>query len=70
MNELPSTDKGHESKPIYTVAEFAALFNRHKSWAYRLIYAGRINVISDYGTMMIPASEVEKIIRTAKRYVG
>jgi hypothetical protein len=58
------------SKPVYTVSEFAALFNRHKSWAYRLIYAGRIQVISDFGLMMVPSSEVEKIIGTAHRYVG
>ena len=58
------------AKPVNTVAEFAALFSRHKSWAYRHIYAGRINVISQFGLMMIPAAEVEKIVATAGRYTG
>ncbi len=63
-------EKPTTQKPAYTVAEFAGMFDRHKSWAYRMIYAGRIEVISDYGLMMIPAGEVEKIVGTAKRYVG
>lgn len=59
---------GAIGKPTYTVAEFAGLFNRHKSWAYRQIYAGRIKVISEFGVMMIPASEAVKIVETAEFY--
>ena len=58
------------TKPAYTVSEFADLFGRHKSWAYRLIYAGQIHVISEFGLMMVPASEVGRIIGTARRYTG
>ena len=59
MNPVPtqSAPEIPPAKPVYSVSEFATLFNRHKSWAYRLIYAGRIDVISDFGLMMIPASE-------------
>ena len=59
-----------QPKPTYTVAEFAALFNHHKSWAYRLIYTKRINVIKDFGIAMIPASEVNKIVEAAKPFSG
>ena len=50
---------------VYTVAESAAQFGRHKSWAYRLISAKRIAVISGFGRMMIPKTEVEKILTSA-----
>ena len=74
MHDTPSSSglaaRAEATKPVYTVAEFAALFNRHKSWAYRLIYNGRIHVISEFGLMMIPAGEVEKIVATARRYTG
>ncbi|MCB1094521.1 MAG: helix-turn-helix domain-containing protein [Verrucomicrobiae bacterium] len=79
MHDTPSSSgivssgivaKAEATKPVYTVAEFAALFNRHKSWAYRLIYNGKINVISEFGLMMIPANEVDKIVATAGRYTG
>ncbi|MCB1098955.1 MAG: hypothetical protein KDN22_25510 [Verrucomicrobiae bacterium] len=71
ITESKDIDQPRSSgKPVYTVAEFAALFSRDKSWAYRQIYAGRINVISDFGLMMVPASELDKIIGTARRYTG
>ena len=57
-------------KKAYTPAEFAALFGREKTWAYRMLYAGKINGISDYGRMMIPASEAERIEGEATRYRG
>ena len=57
-------------KRAFTPAEFAALFGREKTWTYRLLYAGKINGISDYGRMMIPASEAVRIESEGKRYLG
>lgn len=54
----------------FTPREFADLFNRELSWTYRQVYAGRVHPITEYGRMMIPASEVEKILATAGRYEG
>ena len=59
----------HE-KPVYTVAECAALFGRHKSWTYRLIYAQRIKLIHQFGKMMVPASEADQILGAATHYKG
>jgi hypothetical protein len=59
----------HE-KLAYTPKEFSALFGREKTWAYRLLYAGKINAISGYGSIMIPASEAARITSDAGRYLG
>jgi hypothetical protein len=57
-------------KKAYTPAEFAALFGREKTWSYRMLYAGKIVGISDYGRMMIPASEAARVEADASRYRG
>ena len=61
---------GFSSERVFTPAEFAALFGREKTWTYRLLYAGKINGISDYGRMMIPASEAVRIESEGKRCLG
>jgi hypothetical protein len=50
-------------KKAYTPPEFARLFGRERTWTYRLLYAGKIKGIKDYGRLMIPASEAERIAR-------
>jgi hypothetical protein len=53
----------------YSPAQFAAGFKKHPSWAYRLIYAGKVNVIADCkARMLIPRSEVEKFLGSARPY--
>lgn len=54
----------------YTPAEFAKLFGKSQSWAYRQLYAGKIEGITEYGRVMIPAIEAEKILKKAGRYLG
>jgi hypothetical protein len=46
----------------YSVAEFASLFGRSPTWAYRLIYKGRLKPISDCGRLLIPQSEVDSFL--------
>ena len=57
-------------KLTYTPAEFADLFGKSQSWAYRQLYSGRIDGITGHGRVMIPASEAEKILSSAGRYLG
>ena len=59
-----------EKRATLSVAEFAKCFGRHKSWAYRQIYSGKIEVIDSYGAIMIPVGEIEKITGSAHRYLG
>lgn len=57
-------------KVTYTPAEFAKLFGKERTWAYRLLYKGKIVAVTEYGRTMIPGTEVEKIVGDAGRYLG
>ena len=46
----------------YTLAEFASMCGKHRSWAYRQVRKGEIKTISGYGTQMIPTHEIERIL--------
>lgn len=50
--------------------QFAELFGKEQSWGYRQIYSGKVKTITAYGRILIPASEVEKILGEADRYNG
>ena len=52
----------------YSPAEFAALFGRHPSWAYRLLYGGKVKALPDFGRILIPSSELERILSSAVPY--
>ncbi len=45
---------GSYTRMGYTPAEFAAHFGRHQSWAYRLLYAGKIEKIDHAGRIQPP----------------
>jgi hypothetical protein len=54
------------SRAAYSPAEFAASCGRHPSWAYRLLYANKLRAITELGRILIPASELERVLsRTA-----
>ena len=57
-------------KVVLTPTEFASLFGRHYTWAYRQIYAGKIKVISNLGRIMIPRSEVDRLLQQTETYTG
>jgi hypothetical protein len=48
--------------------EFAASFAKHASWAYRLLYSGKIHAITELGRILIPASELERVLSLAQPY--
>lgn len=52
----------------YPPSEYARLNGRHPSWGYRQLYAGRIKAITVLGRILIPASEVERVMATAEPY--
>ncbi len=49
----------------YSVKEFGDLFGRGKDWVYKLIYAGKLKKIEDFGGLIIPATEAERILKSA-----
>lgn len=54
----------------FSPREFAELFGKSQTWGYRQIYAGKVKAITQHGRMLIPAAEVEAILKTAGIYDG
>lgn len=54
-------EKKTPDRVAYDFDEFAKLFGRDRSWTYRIAKAQKLKVITGYGKMMIPVSEVERI---------
>lgn len=49
-------------------SEFAASCGKHPSWAYRLLYGGKIRALTELGRILIPASELERVLGLAQPY--
>jgi hypothetical protein len=56
------------NRAAYSPAEFAATCGRHPSWAYRLLYGGKIRALTDLGRILIPVSELERVLSLAQPY--
>lgn len=46
------------------------MFGRSKTWTYRLIYAGILHPLKSMPTLMIPRSEVERLLADTAVYDG
>jgi len=57
-----------DQRLAYSAAEFAALFGRSPTWAYRQIYAGRVKPIVDYGRFLIPHTQADFILARCREY--
>jgi len=55
-------------RAAYSPAEFAAAFGKSPTWAYRLLYSGKIKAITNLGRLLIPASEMHRLLETTTRY--
>ena len=56
------------NRAAYSPAEFAASCGKHPTWAYRLLYANKIRAITELGRILIPASELERVLSLAQPY--
>ena len=54
----------------YSPGEFAELFGKSQTWGYRQIYAGKVKAITEHGRILIPATEVERLLESAGIYQG
>ena len=54
----------------YSPGEFAELFGKSQTWGYRQIYGGKVKAITEYGRILIPAKEVERMLEKAGIYNG
>ena len=59
--DIPLTERA-----ALTPREFAAQFGRSQTWAYRLIYARAVKVIKPAGALLIPRSELDRLLNGAK----
>lgn len=57
-------------KVTFSPAEFAEVFGKERTWAYRQLYAGKVQAITEFGRTMIPKSEVDRMLKEAGRYLG
>ncbi len=57
-------------KLTFTPSEFAALFGKERTWAYRQLKAGKVQAITELGRTLIPKSEVDRLLKEAGRYLG
>lgn len=65
--KIENIGKAHD-RLAYSVAEFSRLFQHGPSWGYRLLYSGRIVAVQDVGDLRIPATEVQRVLNSARRY--
>jgi helix-turn-helix protein len=56
------------NRAAFSPREFAAACGRHPTWAYRLLYSGKINAIAELGRILIPAAELERVLNLAAPY--
>jgi excisionase family DNA binding protein len=70
MEQKSSTsENGLANRRAYTIVEAAKLLGVHKVSVYRRIYSGKIKVLSGFGRLMIPDSELQKFLGDVKVYV-
>lgn len=62
--------KSDSERRAFSPGEFAKLFGKSQTWGYRQIYAGKIKAITEFGRILIPAAEVEFVLKTAGIYGG
>lgn len=68
MNSLK--EQPSQKRVAYSPAEFAAMFGHDRSWTYRLLYKGQLKAIQNLGRLMIPESEIARLLKDAEIYSG
>ena len=58
------------NRVAFSPGEFAKLFGKSQTWGYRQIYSGKVKAITEHGRILIPAAEVDAILKTAGVYDG
>ena len=65
---MAQANYGEIDRAAYSPAEFAASCGKHPSWAYRLLYGGKIRAITQLCRLLIPASELQRVLSLAQPY--
>jgi hypothetical protein len=54
--------------PAPSVAEVAELFNLHPSVVYRMIYAGKLEVICGFGRLRVCPKSIDRFLKRSTTY--
>ena len=65
MNDSQIIQPPATNRAALDPTEFGLAFGKSKSWAYHMIYSGKIRTIQGLGSIMIPVSEIERITSQA-----
>lgn len=55
-------------RAAYSPAQFAAACGKSATWTYRLLYAGKLKAVTKFGRLLIPATEMNRLMATAEPY--
>lgn len=61
--EIPLADRA-----AYTPREFAGIFGKSQSWAYRRLYDNTVRAVKVGGVTLIPSDEVQRLLSGAGLY--
>jgi hypothetical protein len=59
-----------EDRVGFSPTEFAQLFGKGVVWGYRQIYDGKVKAIQELGQLIIPKTEIIRLLGTAAPYNG
>lgn len=65
---MQTNHEGKNQRLGYSPAQFARACGKHPSWGYRALYANKVKAVTNLGRILIPASEVERVMATAQPY--
>ena len=68
--ELSSFEDELQSKPFFTLKEFAELCGRSVRWAYDRVYSGDLQVMEKGGTSAISSAEIRRFLSKEGPYRG
>jgi hypothetical protein len=54
----------------FSPGEFARMFGKQTVWGYRQIYAGKVKAVRELGRLIVPRSEIDRVLATAAPYNG
>ncbi len=56
----------NEMKPkAYTADQFGKIFGKNGAWTRRMVNSGKLKAIRGWGEMMIPSSEIDRMMESA-----
>jgi len=58
-------ETGQLPRAAWSYDEVARMLGKHRSWVYRKVAAGKIRPVTGYGTAMISAGELQRVLGTS-----